>query len=54
MLDEPVTQILSVVGAAPEVDVGTGALAGGAELMHAVSASELQSSRPDPRIISTA
>jgi hypothetical protein len=54
MFDEPVTQILSVAAAAPEDDFGTGALAGGAEFTHAVSASELQRNRTDPRIISTA
>jgi hypothetical protein len=53
MLDEPVTQTLSAVIAAPE-DIGTGALAGGDEFTHAVSARELPSSKIDARVISTA
>jgi len=50
MFDEPVTQILSGVVAAGLDDFGTGALAGGAEVAHAVNASELHRTRIDARI----
>jgi len=54
MLEVPVTQILSAVSAVPSDDFGVGALAGGAEFMHALSASELPRIRIDARIIATA
>jgi hypothetical protein len=54
MLEVPVTQILSVEAIAPADDFGTGALPGGVEFMHAVSASELPRRRTDARITSTA